>query len=103
MPKTVFWLRAAQLTTGAAFSASLFAGGFALLAKGGAGSAGLVVMFAGVIVFVVPIISKANVKRDRMSVVHVRTSARGRLECIGRPHFFCNTVITTTLSGIRER
>ena len=67
MPKTVFWLRVSQLAAGAVFSAGLFGEGIAFSERGSE-STGLALIFAGVIVFIAPIIFRAKVTRDRMTV-----------------------------------
>lgn len=54
--KTVFWLRALQLAIGTLMSVGLFTGGFFLLKDASAEFSGLAMIFAGVVVFLMPII-----------------------------------------------
>jgi hypothetical protein len=68
LPQPVFFLRVAQLAIGALTGIGLFVGGFVLVIKAASESAGLAMILAGVIVFVVPFVFQAKISRDRMTI-----------------------------------
>jgi hypothetical protein len=84
--KQLILFRLAQITAGVGVSSGLFAGGFSLLQKGveakgtlelksalisgtiSAESAGLAMILVGLVVFLVPFLSKVKVSRGRINI-----------------------------------
>jgi hypothetical protein len=68
LAKAVFSLRVFVLVASMIIAVGLFVGGFVLLTSAPSGFAGLAMIFAGVVVYVVPIIFKSEILRDRMTI-----------------------------------
>ncbi|MCB0171896.1 MAG: hypothetical protein KDJ97_15220 [Anaerolineae bacterium] len=91
--KTMIWFRIFQISVTSIFSSGLFIEGSKLVMLGiefegtlgtesahlssmiAAESAGLAMIFAGLIIFLVPFIFRANISRDRITMDYVQTSA----------------------------